>query len=155
MSGFSEYVRICKRGPYSKIAVAIDKSMRSAAALCRALTISKTFNSKLYIIHVIPKKLPYGASRKIEIPYEEYETLLKEGQEELNFAKRVAEEIGLNAETVLLEGDPAEEILNFVEKNGIDLIIVGKKEKGDYMKNLGSVSETIVKKSKIPVLVEI
>ncbi|MEM4706504.1 MAG: universal stress protein, partial [Candidatus Methanomethylicaceae archaeon] len=64
-------------------------------------------------------------------------------------------EIGLNAETVLLEGDPAEEILNFIEKNGIDLIIVGKKEKEDYIKNLGSVSETIVKKAKIPVLIEI
>lgn len=155
MSKFSDYFRICKRGPYSRIAVAIDKSIRSAAALCRAFTISKAFNSKLYVIHVIPKKLPYATSQKIEIPYEKYEALLKEGLEELNFAKKVAEEIGLNVETVLLEGDPAEEILNFVEKNGIELIIVGKKEKEDYLKNLGSVSETIVKKSRVPVLVEI
>lgn len=155
MSKLSEYFRICKKGPYSRIAVAIDKSMRSAAALCRALVLSKTFNSKLYVIHVIPKKLPYALSQKIEIPYEKYEILLKEGQEELNFARKLAEEIGVNMETVLLEGDPAEEILNFAEKNEIDLIIIGKKEKEDYLKNLGSVSEAIVRRTRIPVLVEI
>ncbi|MCS7098252.1 MAG: universal stress protein [Candidatus Methanomethyliaceae archaeon] len=155
MSKFSDYVKLCKKQPYSKIGVAIDRSMRSAAALCRAIMLSKIFNSNLYIIHVIPKKLPYATSQRIEMSYESYEVLLKEGKEELEFAKSVAEEAGVKAECILLEGDPAEEILNFVENNKIDLLIVGKKEKGDFIKNLGSVSESIIRRSRIPVLVEI
>lgn len=155
LSKFSDYVKLCKKQPYSRIGVAIDKSMRSAAALCRGIMLSKIFNSNLYIIHVVPKKLPYATTQKIEMPYESYEFLLREGKEELEFAKNMAEEAGVKAECILLEGDPAEEILNFVENNEIDLLIVGKKEKGDFLKNLGSVSESIVRRSKIPVLVEI
>ncbi|MCQ5341158.1 MAG: universal stress protein [Candidatus Methanomethylicia archaeon] len=154
MSKIDEYVRICEVLPYRKILVAIDNTFRSAKALCRAIMIAKKFNSKLIIIHVIPKKLPYAQSKKIEPPKEIYEHLFNEGKEILDHAKKIAMDAGIDAEIVLLEGDIAEEILNFVNKEGdIDLIVIGRKDK-EITKYLGSVSEKIAKESKIPVLIE-
>ena len=154
MSKIDEYIRVCKVLPYRKILVAIDNTLRSAKALCRAIMIAKKFNSKLIIIHVVPKRLPYAISMKIEPPKEIYEYLFNEGKEILDHAKKIAIDANIEVETILLEGDPAEEIINLINKEeDIDLVIIGKKDK-EITKHLGSVSEKIVKESRVPVLIE-
>ena len=60
----------------------------------------------------------------------------------------------MEVECKVLKGNPADKIITFAEDNDMDMIIVGSLGKGGYERFvLGSVSEKIVRHSKIPVLV--
>ena len=61
---------------------------------------------------------------------------------------------GLEAESVILKGSPAEKILDFADEHDIDLIVVGSLGKSGIERfALGSVSEKVVRHAKVPVLV--
>jgi nucleotide-binding universal stress UspA family protein len=56
-------------------------------------------------------------------------------------------------EPVILEGNPANEIVNFAEKNEIELIVIGTLGKAGVQRFLlGSVAENVIRYSKVPVL---
>ena len=56
--------------------------------------------------------------------------------------------------TVVVAGDASEEIINYVESQGIDLIIMGTHgRKGMDKVIFGSVAERVVKTAPVPVLV--
>ena len=58
-----------------------------------------------------------------------------------------------NFQKMILSGDPAQEILKTIEKEGIDLVIMGTHgRKGLEHVFFGSVAENVVKKSPAPVL---
>ena len=68
--------------------------------------------------------------------------------------EKIAKAAGMEVETRVLKGNPAEKIVSFAEDNNIDMIIVGSLGKGGYERLvLGSVSEKIVRHAKVPVLV--
>jgi nucleotide-binding universal stress UspA family protein len=61
---------------------------------------------------------------------------------------------GMEAESIVLKGNPAEEIMDFAEKQKIDMIVVGSLGKSGIERFvLGSVSEKVVRHAKIQVLV--
>ena len=61
---------------------------------------------------------------------------------------------GLEAESVILKGSPAEKILDFADEHDIDLIVVGSLGKNGIERfALGSVSEKVVRHAKVPVLI--
>ncbi|MCQ5361926.1 MAG: universal stress protein [Candidatus Methanomethylicia archaeon] len=151
---FEEYLKKCAMPQYGKIAVALDHSMRSAVALRRAISLAKAFCSKLYVIHVIPTKLPYAKKAHVAPPAEIHEIQYEYAKDVLSSASKAARDEGVEVEGVLLEGDPAEEIINFAKENGIDLIVVSSKEKEGTLKHLGSVSSKIVEEGKTSVLIE-
>jgi nucleotide-binding universal stress UspA family protein len=60
----------------------------------------------------------------------------------------------IEVESFILEGSPAHEIVDFAEKNDIDLIVMGTLGKTGILKFLpGSVTENVVRHSKKAVLV--
>ena len=60
----------------------------------------------------------------------------------------------LTVESVILEGNPADEIVKFAEENDIDLIVMGTLGKTGIQRFLlGSVTENVIRHSKKPVLV--
>ncbi len=60
----------------------------------------------------------------------------------------------VEVESVILEGSPAHEIVNFAEENDIDLIVMGTHGKNAIERFLlGSVAENVVRHSKKAVLV--
>lgn len=139
---------------YNKIAVALDYSMRSAVALRRAISLAKAFCSKLYIIHVIPTKLPFEKRAHVAPPQEIYEILYWQAKDLMSSAIKAAKDEGIEVESVLLEGDPGEEIIKFVKENRIDLVVVSRKEKEGTLKHLGSVSSKIVEEGESSILIE-
>ncbi|MBC7113827.1 MAG: universal stress protein [Candidatus Methanomethyliales bacterium] len=151
---FEEYLKKCAMPQYGKIAVAIDHSMRSAVALRRAISLAKAFCSKLYVVHVIPTKLPFAKKAHVAPPNEIREVQYEHAKEVLSTASKAAKDEGIEVESVLLEGDPAEEIINFGKENGIDLIVVSRKEKEGALMHLGSVSSKIAEEAKTSVLIE-
>jgi len=80
------------------------------------------------------------------------EKLRKEAELSLERFKKIGEEIGINLETELISGDPAEEIVKFADGN--DLIVManhGKKGVDKFM--LGSVSRDVLRDAPCSVLV--
>ena len=151
---FEEHIIKSAISPYKKIMVGVDQPLVSAMILTRALELAKTFSSKLYIVHVLSTKLPYQTKSKIAIEPEFYEVQWESSREMLEYAKKAAAETRIDAETVLLEGDPAEEILRFIKEKGINLVVMGSKDKVGSLKNLGSVSARIATEAKCSVLIE-
>ncbi len=65
-----------------------------------------------------------------------------------------AKAANVEVESVLLEGHPADKIVEFAEQNGIEMIVMGTLGKTGLDRFLlGSVAENVIRHSKTPVLV--
>ena len=83
--------------------------------------------------------------------YEHFERI---GREAICYIEENAKASGIEAAPILLKGNPAEKILDFAEEQKVDMIVMGSTGKSGVERfMLGSVSEKVVRNSKIPVLV--
>ncbi len=137
-----------------KILFPTDFSEGSFHALPFAVDLSKHYNSKLYILHVI-----YDVAKATDshIPHVSSDELYKEmsawAQEEIESC--CIEEIrGLpNVEKVVLKGIPYEEVIKFAEKQKIDMIVMGTYgRKGLERFLFGSTAERVVRRAPCPVM---
>ena len=83
------------------------------------------------------------------------ERLKRESSQKLEEMAKILEERDLKVKSLFLttSGDPAEKILEVAEKEDVDLILMGSRGHGLLRSKLiGGISESVVRKSKIPVL---
>lgn len=118
---------------YKKIMVATDGSENANKAALSGIEITRLSGAKLYAVNVIPKvpHLSYFGV-PIEPPknvspdeYELHKHLEEDGMKTLETVKEMGAKVGVQMETVLLEGHPGSEIIDFAEKKDIDLIVMG------------------------------
>jgi nucleotide-binding universal stress UspA family protein len=82
------------------------------------------------------------------------EQLITEGKKATAYVENAGRAANVEVESVILEGNPAEEIIDFAEKNDIDLIVMGTHGiTGIPRFLLGSVAENVVRHAKKAVLV--
>ncbi len=78
----------------------------------------------------------------------------QEGQETTTYIENADKTANVEIESIILEGSPAVEIIDFAEKNDIDLIVMSSHGKSAIQRfPIGSVAEKVIKHSKIDVLV--
>jgi nucleotide-binding universal stress UspA family protein len=138
-------------GIYQKIVIATDGSEKNLSAVIESVMIARVSGAKLYIVYVIDTKpLTTGV---IEESYAGmYDSLREEGEQALEQAKELAGD--LDADTFLLTGKPAAEIIRFAKEQGADLLVVGTQGKSGLGKLiLGSVAESIIRTAPCSVLV--
>jgi len=125
---------------YKRILVAYDGSDHAKKAVEHAVSLAKILNSSLYVITVA----------------------VDPSQEALEKAKRTAAEAaekiassGLSVSDVAVRsGVPANEILNYAEEIRADLIVVGSRGLSTIQRLvLGSVSQTVASRARVPVLI--
>jgi nucleotide-binding universal stress UspA family protein len=141
---------------YRKIMIATDGSEPVRKAVETAVEIAKISGAKLYAVYVI-------ASGELSIPsypkdmgWEKaaFEYFRTEGKEATAYVESSGKAANVEVESVILKGSPADEIVDFAEKNDIDLIVMGTLGRTGIEKFLlGSVAENVVRHSKKPVLV--
>jgi nucleotide-binding universal stress UspA family protein len=139
---------------YRKIMIATDGSELVRKAIETAVEIAKISGAKLYAVYVIPYGLlvPYPSDIRWEKATLEY--FKNEGREATAYVENSAKAENIEVESVILEGIPANEIVEFSEKNDIDLIVMGTLGKTGIQRFLlGSVAENVVRHSKKAVLV--
>lgn len=141
-----------RKGTYNKIMVATDGSVLVKKAVDTAIEISRLSKAKLYAVYVL---VPMTHSvRGFGWEQAAIDHFRKEGEEATLYVKEAAEAAGVEVEPVLLEGHPADKIIEFAEQNDIEMIVMGTLGKtGIDRFLLGSVAENVVRHSKIPVLV--
>ena len=132
---------------FTKILCPIDLSENSKAAIALASSLAKLAAAKLIFVHVGPPPLP----REVSFAAGELEALMARHQEQLSEIN--ATESGIDVHHVILQGDAAEEVLKYAEEEMCDLIVLSTHGRSGITRLLmGSVAESIVRHSKIPVL---
>jgi len=132
------------------IVVGYDGTEASERALARAGDIASAFGSSVILTSVSPVMTGAargGGSVDPTDPPEAHDSMLSAGKDKL--AGR-----GVEAETVLGVGDPAEAIVELAEQRGADLIVVGTREPGFWERLLGhSVSGAVQRHAHCDVLI--
>jgi nucleotide-binding universal stress UspA family protein len=142
------------RDLYKKILIATDGSQNSVQAINAGMEIARLSEGKAYALHVVDTSgyPPEREDKKwTKLMEEQFKTF---GLEMTATVEEAAKAAGVKVEFVTLKGHPAEKILDFAEKNAVDMIVVGSLGKNDVERFLlGSVSEKVVRNAKVPVLV--
>ena len=140
---------------YKKIMIATDGSELVIKAVDSAIELAKLSEAQLYAIYVIAP-VGYSITPYINAEWEKAmkEHLRQEGLAATAYVKNAGKAANVEVESFILEGSPAVEIINFAEKNDIDLIVMGSHGNSAIQRFLiGSVVEKVIKHSKIDVLV--
>ena len=132
------------------IMVCIDGSDDSYRAADFAIALAKKSGFKILFVSVV------GAStsmKEYNITADMVGSFQVMEAEALEKCRGKALEYGLDAETLLLAGDPADEILKCSKESKSTCIVMGRRGMGGAEKLLlGRVSETVLENSEIPVV---
>lgn len=138
---------------FKKILFPVDLSEVTPKLVPYVKEMAATFDAEVHLLFVA-RILQHFTSIYVPHPsISKFEAEVVEGAEKKlqEFVEEQFESDSCTARVVL--GDPAEEILNYAQAEGIDLIIIGTHgRKGLERIIFGSVAERVVKKSPVPVL---
>ena len=135
--------------------VVTDGSELVKQAVKSAVGIAKLSEAKLYAVHVIVM----DSYSKIHSLDEKWKRIMKKqltikGEKAIAYVENVGKAANIYVESVILEGNPANEIIDFAENKDIDLIVMGTHEKTELQRFLvGSVAENVIRHSRKAVLV--
>lgn len=137
-----------------KIIVATDGSNTSRRALDYAISLSRKYNAKLVVLHVLNLIVPPGSVSSISNKLHEEDR--QKAYLLLEDAHKKARENGVESTAELVEDHMPVygEIIACSEREGADLIVIGTRGTSGFTKLLlGSVASNVVTYSPIPVLV--
>jgi nucleotide-binding universal stress UspA family protein len=142
----------------SKILVATDGSKYSEKAVDYGIDLAKKIGYDvlgLYVVNLKSLEL-FAIGHHDDIGgYENADRTLKdEGGVALNYVAAKGDELSVTVTKRIVRGHPAEEIVNVARQEGVEMIILGNLGKtGIEHMLIGSVSESVVRRSPCPVLV--
>ena len=137
------------------IIVAIDFENNQHLVLDQALIFGKTFNAKLWLLHIAAPDPDFvGMEAGPQTERDNRAAQLRKEHRLLEDYTREISNKGVAAEGLLIQGTTTETIIEKAKTLKADLIIKGHHEHGFIYKALiGSVSNQIIKRTKIPVLI--
>jgi nucleotide-binding universal stress UspA family protein len=137
---------------YDSILLPFDGSDEAREGVDHGLDLASTCGSTVHGLYVID--LP-GAPRTVYIRDDEEEMR----QDYREYGEKVtgelcdrATEMGLDCESIIKSGSPAEEITDYAESEGTDAIVLGSAYRGKFRALLGSTAEKVVRTSEVPVI---
>jgi nucleotide-binding universal stress UspA family protein len=138
-------------GFIKKILVAHDGSKAAEKSLLEAAVIAQKFGAELIIISVVPNL----CFSEIGVDCDTVTRLYRaEIEGSMKGIKTLLGEKGITAETIILEGRPADMIIDYAKSKGMSLIVVGSSGKQATERTiLGSVSSKVVTNAPCSVLV--
>ena len=132
-----------------------DLTINASKLLPYLLSVAQKYDSTVYVVHAVKevqRRLPtYVPAEHLNLGQEKIVQLAKKALNQLC----ITELGGLsNAQQRVIVGDPASEILKFIDAEGIDLVIMGTYgRKGMDETIFGSVADNVVKLSPVPVMI--
>ncbi len=151
---------------YEHILVPLDGSDLAEAAVPYAEEIARAFGSKVALFQVIrsldsiiAETLPWGSMNPAEhevplgVAKTRFESEQQAAEAYLNSIVKQLGDKGVSAEVEVAEGDARDEILSYISKAGISLVVMSSHGRGALGRLvLGSVADTILRRAGIPVL---
>lgn len=141
-----------KQKIFNKIIVGVDGSDNSLRATKKALSLSKQLKIDVVAIYVV-NVTPLSNVLSPEQIYDIWKKAIEdEAVKSLDKVEEIAKKMNAEIKTMMIKGDPSEEIIK--EANENDLIVVGSKGKSAIDRVImGSVSEKIVHHSNATVMI--
>ena len=119
-----------------------------------AANMVKSLNSELVVVHVNLDNKRFARGREIEETLEKLSKYL-DGYSQIEMNQLLADECvkGIKVSGIIIDGDPAREIVRLAKDENVDLIIMGTHGKGAIPKFVfGSVAQKVVRDATVPVL---
>ncbi|MEZ4596244.1 MAG: universal stress protein [Chloroflexota bacterium] len=145
---------------FGTILVATDGSDDSDAAVEAALDLAHDTGGRLLVLSVVPEASGEAAedgegdAQDAEPPPRDEDEEVIEANDLTNDVVDHAVEWGLEASPLVWEGEPADAILAAAVSEGADVIVIGSSGKSGVGRILlGSVSDDVVRRSSVPVMV--
>ncbi|WP_299523310.1 universal stress protein [Winogradskyella sp.] len=137
------------------ILLPIDFKGNEQLLLDKAYEIAEKFNSKVWLIHVAapdPDYIGYDAGPQ-SIRDSRAEELREQHKQIQTFARSLTQK-GVETDALLIQGTTVDTLIDKTEKLNIDLIIIGRQTHGIFYKAIfGSVADSLVKKTEVPILI--
>ena len=132
-----------------------DFSKLSLSAAQYAVDLAKQYNAKIHLLHVIEKTPPILTIHSLDLSEEKIiKSIEDDARESLNSTAAKLSEGGAEILTVLKKGLDYEEIVNYSQQNGTDVIVIATHGRTGILHTLiGSVAEKVIRYAKCPVLV--
>ncbi len=143
---------------FKRILVAVDGSRHSKRAVETAIDLTKRYQASVTLLHVIrDMPLPKEILKMIaagEVTESRREILENSAEIILGNAQKKFQEAGLSdVKSHYIIGDPAFQIADYAEKNGVDLIVIGHRGLGTHGEMLGSMARKLLNMTGISCLV--
>lgn len=138
-----------------KILCPTDFSEASFEALTCAIGLARSARSKLILLYVVNQKmLSEGLSlARVSAPEALGKELADEGRRRLKTLIPVGERNGLDWESDVRSGNPAQEVIRYAKENGVDMIVIGSAgHSGVDRMIFGSTAEKVVRGAHCSVL---
>jgi nucleotide-binding universal stress UspA family protein len=136
---------------YDTILVPTDGSKQAMKAAEHAIHLAEQVDGTVHALYV----MDMGDADFVATPSDIAETrqrLEQKGKEYVEEVELAATEAGLECVTDVKSGMPEDEIMEYVDEHGIDLIVIGKRGRSDPDKPaFGSITWRVVGNANVPV----
>lgn len=138
---------------FKKIFIATDGSQHNKRAIDYGIELARLACGKVIVGYVLDTAA--FTSLPTDVGWEMmYELMENEAKEAVEYVNNLASTKNVEVEKVILEGHPSHEIIEYSQKNEIDVIVMGTLGKSGLDRFLlGSVAEKVTRNSNVPVLV--
>jgi nucleotide-binding universal stress UspA family protein len=141
--------------PVTHILVPVDFSEHSQRALDSAKTLAEKFGASIHLLTVVPDPfvLPDPSSWYVPVPPEYVDGLRRDAEDHLRGLLTPDERNRFRAHSAMLFGNASASILEYIERESIDLVVMGTHGRGGIARAvMGSVAEKVVRSAPCPVL---
>ena len=138
-----------------RILLATDFSEASLHALAYAISLARSMKSKLILMYVVNQKMfSEGLSfARVSSPEALGKEMADEARRRLKALVPEKERNGLDWETNVRSGNPAQQVIRYAKENGVDLIVIGTTgHSGVDRMVFGSTAEKVVRGAHCSVL---
>lgn len=134
---------------YDRILLPTDGSTGTAHVALQAIDLANQYGATIHALHVIDTDM---RSVLTEVG-SGFDTLEQRGENAVGTVERLGQSHGIEVETEIRNGDPAETILAVADERDVDLIVCGTHGRSGVRRQLlGSVAERVVRHASQPVL---
>lgn len=133
----------------NRIIVPVDLTVDATSQLKAASRLATELRAPLVLVHVLE---PVFVPHNVRLGMSGVDTARRERAEEQLGALAESLPDGIHAETMVLSGDPSEEITKLVNTRQAHLIVIGLHSSGPLGPRMGSVTYRVISMSHAPVL---
>lgn len=139
-------------GSYDDVLIPTDGSGAAEAAVAHGIAIADAVDARVHAVNVIDLG-DVSASSELTIPSDLIDSLQDRGEDATDAVVAAAEDAGLEAVTEVRGGFPAQDLLEYADEEGIDLISMGTAGRTGISRFLmGSTTERVVRHADVPVV---
>jgi len=141
---------------YNRILLSTDGTVASEQAAAHAFDLAATHDAILHVLYVVDEDVvtAYSGDEYVDEAEGPEHGLEEHGEDTLSELRTRAAEVGIDIETAIHHGRPAETIVAYADDHDADLLVLGTKRRPEeYRALLGSVTDRVLRLTTRPATV--